>query len=763
MKELLLGLRLLFRSGRGNRVRFALMTLGSSIGVCCLAVVLTIPGILAAQDGRITARQPTSPDYYAVSDPVGYPLALERADSYGSKPLTRTFLARGSRAVPPPPGLKALPDRGQVFVSPALREVLRKEPELARRLPGREAGLIGPQGLARPDELLAYVGMTRNDLRTGYHFTGFGKEAPLPTLDPSAVDNLRCAMGFIVLLPLALYLSVCARLSGAERARRLAALRLLGMSIKEVQRVSAAETVAAAAIGAVVGLGEYWVLNQIGARVGLPGFTWYPDDGALSGSTLVACLVGCPALAWFVGRTGARNAAANPLAVRRAAVAKAPSSWGFLPLLAGSGIATGYCVAGATGHVPAGSLPTVLIPSSVALIGVGLVAALPPLCRLLARRVARSTRSLALGLAMRRNEAEPGGVLRVTAGLVLLVYVASLAQGTIVQMNESARPVSPVMTIDVPTKGLSAAQERSLVGLPGTDTHVVTVPSDRLGALEGPGAPEDVSSPGLVLATCAQLRDVVSLVGGCVDGQPLRLRNPDLTESEMPYPKGKVFLPLAGGRRGPTFTPPRKTVWFHDSSVLGAVDSGSILIPPSMVPSGARPEGATLKLVSASDPETVGRVLDGISRVSPIADPTPVGLNVDALQETAIVETLLGVAMVLGLVIAVAAFLVAAADRAVERRPQVTALSLLGARRSTLRAVQVTQVLLPLGVGLVLALAVGRMAESGYLVYCQGATFWDGAGLPVLLAGTLGVMVVAALGALPLVGRRIDPELIRRD
>ncbi|WP_150134372.1 hypothetical protein [Streptomyces hyaluromycini] len=65
--------------------------------------------------------------------------------------------------------------------------------------------------------------------------------------------------------------------------------------------------------------------------------------------------------------------------------------------------------------------------------------------------------------------------------------------------------------------------------------------------------------------------------------------------------------------------------------------------------------------------------------------------------------------------------------------------------------------------GLVLAVAVGRMAESGYLVYCQSTTFWDRAGLPVLLAGTLGVMVVAVLGALPLVGRRIDPELIRRD
>ncbi|MGY5100200.1 hypothetical protein [Streptomyces sp. 900105245] len=41
--------------------------------------------------------------------------------------------------------------------------------------------------------------------------------------------------------------------------------------------------------------------------------------------------------------------------------------------------------------------------------------------------------------------------------------------------------------------------------------------------------------------------------------------------------------------------------------------------------------------------------------------------------------------------------------------------------------------------------------------------FWDVAGIPVLACAALGVIVVATLGTLPLVGRRVDPELIRRD
>ncbi|MEU1162625.1 FtsX-like permease family protein [Streptomyces sp. NPDC005921] len=755
MRELMLGLRLLFGGGRGNRVRFALMTLGSSMGACCLAIMLTIPGILAVQDGRVAARQPDSPHSGATA---GLPLWLERADPYGSHVLTRVFMARGTTAVVPPPGLKAIPGPGEVFVSPSLRELLGREPGLAHRLPGREAGLIGPQGLARPDELVAYVGTDRDDLPDGRRAAGFGHDsAPPPALDPSALDSLRFTMACVVLLPLVVYLSVCARLSAAERARRLAALRLIGMSIQEVQRVNAAETVAAAGLGAVLGLGEFWVLNQLAARVGLPGFTWYPGDGALSASTLVACLVGCPVLAWFVGRASARKAAANPLAVRRAAVEKAPSPWGFLPLLAGSGIAVGYCVAGATGHVPDGSfLPALLIPSSALLIGFGLVAALPSVSRFFARRLARSTRSLALSLAMRRNEAEPGSVLRVSAGLVLLVFVTSLAQGVLIQFDESIRNSSPLQSYDMPYEQLTAGQRQSVEQLPGVRGHVITLQASLVGASEWAEAPD------VVVATCAQLRAVVAWVGDCADGQPIRLWDGDGYTGGPDFAGRKILLSSKTGQRSAPLTVPKRVVRYRALDSIG-LGIQPVLVPPSMLPTDARPGWGRYVLVSASDPDTVRQVLDGIGRIGPTIEVTPEGVSPTDFQEFAVVRTLLTVGMVLGLVIAVAAFVVAATDRAVERRSQVTALSLLGARPRTLRAVQVTQVVLPLTVGLVLAVVVGRVAESGYLVYCQGATFWDDAGLPVLLVGTLAVIVVAALGALPLVGRRIDPELIRRD
>ncbi|MGW0581457.1 FtsX-like permease family protein [Streptomyces sp. NPDC002920] len=765
MKELLLGLRLLLGSGRGNRVRFLLMVVGSAIGVCCLAVVLAIPGILAAQDARKAAREPDcSNGRGGCVSTGGIGLALTRVDPYGSELLTRIFVASGRTPIKHPPGLHEIPGPGEVFVSPRLHELRSVDPALAQLLPGKEKGLISAQGLAHPDELYAYVGASREQLRDGGRLSGFGMSgARYPTVEPSTLGILRFTLAGVVLLPLAVFLSVCARLSAASRMRRLAALRLLGLSRKGTQRVNAAETVAAALLGAVLGLGAYWVVNQLVSRIGLPGFKWYPADGSLSGSTLLYCLVGCPVLAWFVGRFGAKKAAANPLAVRRGAVEKPPRLWGLIPLVPGLGIVVGYCVAGATGHAPRDTgLSSILMPLAVVLVGAGLVLSLPVVSRAMARKVARSTGSLSLGLAMRRNEMEPGGALRVATGLVLLVYAASLTQGVLIELDQVSKNTSPVQLYTMALEEIPAMKERAVTEVQGVRGHAVVAQSWT--DLNSDDVPASIMA---VIATCGQLRRMASMVENCVEGRPARMLVPHDTYDESSKPGSRFPFHLRnaeGQRRIITVRVPHQTIRYHDDSLTQLAGSGAVVIPPSLIPAGFRPEGAaTLALMSSSAPRAVLSVLAGVAVVDPTVEVVTTGVDVASLQQISVIKTLLFVGMFLGLIIGVAAYLVAAVDRAVERRPQVTALALLGARPRTLQAVQVAQVVLPLALGLVLAVVTGKLAESSYLVTGGGAIYWDGAGVPLLLASAVGVVVVAALGALPLVGRRIDPELIRRD
>ncbi|GGW46873.1 ABC transporter permease [Streptomyces xantholiticus] len=766
MREFLLGLRLLFKAGRGNRIRFLLMAAGGSVGVCCLALVLTVPSILDAHDGRAAAREPRTSSAGASAAP----LVLQRSDPYGAQPFTRVFVARGTdngRPTPQaPPGMRELPRPGEVFVSPRVRDLLREQPGIKGRLPGRVAGTIGAAGLAHPDELFAYVGTTPDRIGDeGRVLEGFGYDyAPFPAVEPSTVTNLRFALGTLVLLPLVIFLSVCARLSAAGRARRLASLRLLGLSAKGTRRVNAAETVTAALIGALLGLGEYWLLNQVMSRTGLPSLRWYPQDGALTLTTTAVCLIGCPALAWLTGRAGGRDAAATPLAVRRTAVPKPPSKWGGLLLVTGLGIVSGYCATDLAGR-PASNLGlnAPLVLAGVVLTGVGLVMTLPLISYSVARRVARSTKSLTLGLAMRRNEVEPGSTMRVVTGLVTLVFAASLAQGVLIQLEQVTRPSGPTQDYALPLSGISERQRHEVADVPGVRAAAMTMES--WVDLES-DSEAMVSQATALVATCDQLERLVRRSEGCVDGKVLRLTDPNSSQDPGVVP-GATFPyrmegPGTATGRQLDITLPSETIVFsaHNPSAVG---SAALLVPPSMLRDGARPESARLVLTSGSDPDAVRSVLDGIGAVVPTVEIDPIGINIQGLRQISVIETLLALGMIMGLAIGAAAFVVSVTDRAVERRPQVTAVTLLGARARTMRTVQCVQVVVPLGIGLALALVLGKLAESCYLITAGGDVQWDLAGVPVLGAAAAGVVAVAALATLPLVGRRINPELIRRD
>ncbi|OII66208.1 ABC transporter permease [Streptomyces sp. CC77] len=770
MRDFLLGLRLLLGAGRSNRIRFLLMAAGSSVGVCCLALVLTIPSILDAHDGRAAAREPRT----ASARSAEATLIVQRSDPYGSRPFTRVFVAPGQGDPrgrdTAPPGIDRLPGPGELFVSPRVHDLLRDEPDVKALLPGNEAGVIRPAGLAHPDELLAYVGTTPDALAgEGRALKGFGYDyAPFPAVEPGTLTILRFALGTLVLLPLALFLSVCARLSAATRTRRLASLRLLGLSARSTQRVNAAENVAAALLGALLGLGEYEVLNQVMTRTGLPSLRWYPEDGDLSAATVAVCLLGCPALAWFAGRAGARVAATTPLAVRRVAAPARPAARGGLLLLCGLGIVVGYCGLALAGRPASSTGPNAfLVPAGVLLTGLGLVLSLPLVSYALARRVADRTGSLTLNLAMRRNEVEPGSTMRVVSGLVVLVFAASLAQGVLIQLEQVTRPSSPVQDYSLALRGLTPQQQHDLSRVPGVRAHALLMDSwADLDTLPDDAVPDQATA---LVATCGQLAALVRHSEGCVDGRPMRLTDPNSSVGSDLAPGTRFTFRMDGdgdggkgtGRTVDVVLPAEQVV--YSAHTPSAVGNAALIVPPSALPAGAGPEAGLLVLAGSSEPAQVRQVLDGIAAVNPIAEIELVGVNIQGLQQIAVIETLLALGMIMGLVIGVGAFLVSVTDRAVERRAHVTAVTLMGARPRTLRAVQVVQVVLPLAVGLALALVCGRLAESSYLVTGGSEIQWDTAGLPVLAAASVGVVAVAVLGTLPLVGRRIDPELIRRD
>ncbi|WP_185909422.1 FtsX-like permease family protein [Streptomyces sp. WAC01280] len=751
MNAFVLGMRLLWGTDRRGRARFLLMALGSALGVACLAAVLTIPSILTAHDARTAARETRT-------GVGGSFIHLELKDPYGTQPLRRVFVARtGSGPAPVPPGVERLPSAGEAVVSPKLGDILATNPKVAGLVPGRLTGTIGPEGLGSPDDLYAYIGTTPAELPDAVPLDGFGRKYSSQRIIESPTLNiLRFTLGCIVLLPLVIFLSVCARLSGESRARRLAALRLVGLSVKDTLRVNAGESVVSAFVGAVLGVVGYLGVNEVMARVGLPGLHWYPADGRPDASTVAVCLVGCPALAWVVGQFSARRAALSPISVRRTGERKPPKMYGTLLLIPGLGVIGGYCVLSVMGRDPSGgSASSVLVPGAVLLTGAGLVFGLAPITAWLARRLAGVAKSLPVALAMRRTEVDPGSSLRVATGLVLLVFGASLTQGVLVELDQVSRRTAPLQEYNISLSELGPAQRVALSKVPGVRAELVSYSS-----WNSPSE-DDVPVANLVVATCSQLTAYSQRVSGCVDGKIMQLRD-DRTPFEYDPKAGERYpFEMANGRKA-VLTVPRERVDVHPYDV-SVFDSGALLVPPSLVPPNLVDSAGTLTLVSDADPATIRSVLDGIGAIAPTASVDPVGIVIDSLAQLTVIRSLLAVGMVLGLVIGVAAFVVSVADRAMERRGQVTALALLGARAGTLRVVQVVQVVLPLVVGLGAAIVTGWLAESSYLITGGGAVHWDWEGLPLLFACALGVLIAAALASVPMVRRHIDPEHIRRD
>ncbi|MGW6393719.1 FtsX-like permease family protein [Streptomyces sp. NPDC055103] len=727
------------------------MTLGSALGVACLAAVLTIPSVITAHDARTAARETRI-------GAEGNYIHLERKDPYGVQPLRRVFVARtASGPAPVAPGVDRLPEAGEAVVSPKLRDVLSANPQATGLVPGRITGTIGPKGLGSPDELYAYIGTTPAALPEAMPLAGFGRAHSSQRLIESPTLNiLRFTLGCIVLLPLVIFLSVCARLSGESRARRLAALRLVGLSVKDTLRVNAGESVVAAFVGSVLGVVGYLGVNEAMARVGLPGLHWYPADGRPEASAVAVCLLGCPALAWVVGQFSARRAALSPISVRRTGEHKPPRKYGTLLLIPGLGVIGGYCVLSLMGRDPSGgSASSVLVPGAVLLTGAGLVFGLAPITAWLARRLAGVVKSLPVSLAMRRTEVDPGSSLRVATGLVLLVFGASLTQGVLVELDQVSRRTAPLQEYNISLSELGPAQREALPKVSGIRSELISYSS------WNPPSENYVPGINLVVATCSQLTAYSQRASGCVDGKIMQLRDDRTTFEYDPKAGERYPFEVTNGPKA-VLTVPRDRVDVHPYDV-SIFNSGTLLVPPSLVPRNLVDSAGTLTLVSDSDPATIRAVLDGVGAIAPTASVEPVGIVIDSLAQLAVIRSLLAVGMVLGLVIGVAAFVVSVADRAMERRGQVAALALLGARAGTLRVVQVVQVGLPLVVGLGAAIVTGWLAESSYLITGGGAVHWDWEGLPVLFACALGVLLAAALASLPMVRRHIDPEHIRRD
>jgi hypothetical protein len=226
----------------------------------------------------------------------------------------------------------------------------------------------------------------------------------------------------LLLFPVLGLLGSAARLTASRRAERLATLRLLGASTRQLTVVAVAEVTAVATAAAVVGIVAQWALAPALATIPLGGSGWYATDLQVQPLVALAVVVGVAVLAALAATRGMHAVVVGPLGVARRQQPRGLRWWHLLGVVAALG-AFGIAQS-AIGSSDFTTVGIVIATCVLAMFGaVWLIG--PWVMRLLGGWMARSSRSVPKLLAGRRLLDDPRGAFRPLAGLTLAVFVAA--------------------------------------------------------------------------------------------------------------------------------------------------------------------------------------------------------------------------------------------------------------------------------------------------------------------------------------------------
>ncbi|MGA5068079.1 FtsX-like permease family protein [Streptomyces exfoliatus] len=753
--------RVLRGGGAAGLIRLALMVAGIAMGVVVVVLLATMPAALGKRAEISSARVPLPTTAQAGVSGSQFTYQL-LPGSWGGERFTRIMVALDADGAELPPGVSTLPRPGQVVISPAAHAKAEDDASFAKLVPGVPVGEIGPAGLLGPDELYAYVGVPTDQIAEARIARGWGgMNADVGVRERFSQVPLELAL--ITAAPAIIYLNVCARLSAVTRTRRYAALRLVGMSRRQVLRLAALESATAGFLGALLGLALYSVANRYVGPSGTVGFSWYADASRMSAPIAVVTVAVVTLAAGFIGSKNTSKALAKPLQARFEGADKLARWWHALPFALGVGLIA-YPVVTAGSSAPRGTAVAaegVLLILGVVLASVGLLFALRPVLAGLAQWVGGARIPLAARLAARKVEYESQGLTWHLSGLVLLVLVACIGAGVLRQVELASSPVTGPTAVAVVAREVPASTREQLLSLPAATRwswQQSVVPE------QPPGAPpqtveDEVRAFGakLISADCVTVRRLTGeALPDCRNGAHYRVA----AGPQQPIPSG---MPIEfRDRKGAVtrVTAPEPLLKLTTASTFAA---GPTLLDTTPRPALGVTADTRLWYQLPSDIAVIDRFASELAAVAPAALLRAGDLDLDGLEDFRVhrgtVDTGITIAFLLGLT----AFLVSAIGRSLERRKDITALVVVGVPGRTLRAVQWLQLLTPLCLALGLAALTGVLAGNAVLLLQGRQDGWytgtlDAAGPLVLTA----LACAAVMGAFT-VGARPRTEDLRRE
>jgi len=727
-----LGLRLAVTGGREALTRLAAIAVAVALGVGLLLTTLAGMNAVDAQLHRYTwLSTGQSATAASSADAVWWSTRWDRVDG---NMINRIDVAAAGPHAPVPPGLPRLPGPGEWYASPQLRTLIATMPagQLGDRFPGEPAGTIGPGALASPRSLTIVVGRTAEEMS---RIEGARRVDHIATTPPDRIAQALTLVLAVVaaglLFPLIIFVSTATRLSAARREQRYAAMRLVGSTPGQIAVFSAVESTIGAGAGTLAGFAVYLALRGPVLAIPFTGETFFPADLTLTLPDMLLVLLGVPAGAALAGWVALRRVRISPLGVSRRVTPRPPRAYRLILLAAGLA-ELGWFV-GRRPHTTDGQAAAYL--SGILLVMVGLVVAGPWLTMTGARLVsARSGRPGVL-LAARRLADNPHAGFRAVSGLVLALFVTSVAVGVITTIVANRGP------------------HRTGAGA----NHLVSM---SMGS-HPDGAPGATSVPAPVLAD-------LTAVAGVSDVVVLRRNPADEDPASLP-----VLVSCADLARLPQYgrCPAGATVVQTWSGFTGPDDAGGAdrvwPVSPLTVDDLRRQPIASIEVRTDGSTAVVERARTALEAAYPQRRFLP---DTEADNAADFTRTLVGwqrladVVIVASLAVAGCSLAVSVAGGLSERRRPFSLLRLTGVPLRVLRQVVALESVVALLLAAVVAIGAGLLAAQLFLRSQMDYTLRPPhAGYYLVVAAGLAVSLGIVASTLPLLARITGPENARND
>src|ERR1017187_508660 len=759
-----LGFSFTLRGGREAAVRLAVIAAAVALGVGLLLITLAGINATGTQNARyawLATGSVNTPKTVTASnpDPLWW---LASVDLFDGQQIGRIDVAATGPDSPVPPGIARLPGPGQYYASPALSKLLRSTPpgELGDRFPGHQIGTIGPAALPSADSLVIVIGHTVGRLSD---IPAAAKATSIQTITPSScncqngtnangVDLILSVAAAALILPVIVFIGTATRLTAARREQRFAAMRLVGAPPRQVSVLAAVESSAAAVAGTAAGFGLFLLLRPAIAPIPFTGAPFYPSDLSLHLADILSVALGVPVAAAAAAGLALHRVRISPLGVTRRVTPPPPRARRLIPLAIGIG-ELAYFV----GHRPTttpGQIQAYL-PGFV-LIMLGLIIAGPWLTMAGSRIMARRTSRPATLIAGRRLSDDPKAGFRAISGLVLALFVTTVAVGVIGTISADSGgsgrgPAAAQVLIDdnfsasgqpaIPAATLAAL--RSIQGVQAVavihaDPVPAPQPGESLTPAQAPCATVGCSQNGpnpsgpayISVVLCGQTPPTVAL-GSCAAGAQVAAVPSDFN------------LQGGGGRR------PVVAVW------------------PTVAISPARLQKLPVQSIDVATngaTSAIERARTDLELAAPYQSPPATLADMNANSEIAQWQQLADVVILVSLSVAGCSLAVSVAAGLNDRKRPFSLLRLSGVPVSMLRRVVALETTLPLLTGAVVAIGSAFLAANLFLSsQMHDELRPPGPEYYLIVAAGLAISLGIVASTLPLLGRITGPETARNE